>query len=358
MFGIFRLALSLLVVVFHLTNRHMLGWYSVYAFYTLSGFLMTLVITKKYNLSPGGLADFATNRFLRIYPPYLVMVVCGIVMLQFPSLSERAATLTTGDLGMPVGARGWFENTCIWGWSMRTPKLVPQAWTIFRELFFCVLIFFPLARYRWLTLAWFATGVVYALSHVVRGVGLMEVYNTFQNAAICYGAGCSLFHFQKQLRGFTRPRVPLLCLLVIAPFTFEAIRPALFKDHSVAPLYINTIFSSYLVLVLASLRGSPRWVEWDRRLGNLSYPIYLCHYHVAVVISACLGWSGASGDRLLWVSFLPIVVFAWGMNRYIEQTIGYGYDQRRSLWSNRWPKTKSSSTPEQATAAQPSSTSS
>ena len=340
MFGTFRLALALVVVVYHLTGRHVIGWYSVYAFYTLSGFLMTLVITKKYMLSPFGLADFATNRFLRIYPPYLFMVACGVVMLQIPSLSQRAATLTTGDLGMPVGARGWFENTLIWGWSMRTPKLVPQAWTIFRELFFCVLIFFPLARYRWLTLAWFTTGVVYALSHVVRGVGLMEVYNTFQNAAICYGAGCCLFHFQKQLRGFTRPGVPLIGLLVIAPFIFEAIRPALFKDHSVAPLYINTIFSSYLVLVLAGLRGTPRWVEWDRRLGNLSYPIYLCHYHVAVVIAACMGWSGASNDRLLWASFLPIVAFAWIMNRYIEQTIGYGYDQRRPLWSNRWQQTK------------------
>ena len=355
MFGTFRLALALLVVDFHLTGRHVIGWYSVYAFYTLSGFLMTLVITKKYTLSSAGLTDFATNRFLRIYPPYLVMVCCGVIMLQFPTLSQRAEALTQGDLGIPVGVQGWFENIFIWGWHMRTPKLVPQAWTIFRELFFCVLIFFPFARYRWLTLAWFVTGVVYALSHVVRDVALMEVYTTFQNAAICYGAGCCLFHFQKQLCAFTRPRIPLLCTLMVAPFVFEAIRPALFKDHAVAPLYINTVFSSYLVLVLASLRGTPRWVEWDRRLGNLSYPIYLCHYHVAVVTAACLGWSGASEDQLLWASFLPILAVSWIINRYIEQTIGYGYDQRRPLWSSRWPQRKSQSASEQAAASQPTS---
>ena len=355
MFGMFRLALALVVVVFHLTNRHVIGLYSVYAFYTLSGFLMTLVITKKYTLSPAGLADFATNRFLRIYPPYLVMVLVTVALLQFPLFSQRAATLTTGELSMPIGLRGWFENIFIWGWNMRTPKMVPQAWTIFRELFFCCLIFFPFARYRWLTLGWFAVGVTYALSNVVRGVGLMEVYNTFQNAAICYGAGCSIFHFQKQLRVLTRPRLPLLCLLLTAPFVFEAIRPSLFQDHSVVPLYINTIFSSYLVLVLAGLRGSPRWVEWDRRLGNLSYPIYLCHYHVAVVSAAVLGWTGASEDRLLWVSFLPILAVAWVMNRYVEQTIGYGYDQRRPLWSSRWPLTKSTSASEQAAASQPTS---
>ena len=355
MFGIFRLALALIVVVFHLTDRHLIGWYSVYAFYTLSGFLMTLVITKKYTLSPVGLADFAANRFLRIYPPYLVMGVCTVALLQFPFLSQRATTLTTGELSMPVGLRGWIENICIWGWNMHTPKMVPQAWTIFRELFFCCLIFFPFARYRWLTLGGFAVGVTYALSNVVRGVGLMEVYNTFQNAAICYGAGCCLFHFQKQLRGFTRPRIPLLCLLLIAPFVFEAIRPTLFEDHSVVPLYINTIFSSYLVLILAGLRGSPRWVEWDRRLGNLSYPIYLCHYHVAVMTAAVLGWTGASEDRLLWASFLPILAFAWVMNRYVEQTIGYGYDQRRQLWSTRWPQAKAKGLVSPETASQSAS---
>ena len=234
----------------------------------------------------------------------------------------------------------WIENICIWGWRMRSAKLVPQAWTIFRELFFCVLIFFPFARYRWLTLGWLAAGVLYALSNVVRGVTLMEVYTTFQNAAICYGAGCCLFHFQKPLRALTRPRLPLLCLLGLAPFGFEAIRPRLFADNALLPLYLNTIFSSYLVLVLAGLRSSPRWTEWDRRLGNLSYPIYLCHYHVAIMVAAAFGWSGQSSDALLWASALPILAFAWLMNRYVEQTIGYGYDQRRQLWSERWPKAR------------------
>ena len=281
------------------------------------------------------------------------MAACAVVLLQFPALRKAGETLTKDDLGMPVGPIGWFENLCIWGWHMRTPKLVPQAWTIFRELFFCVLIFFPFARYRWLTLGWFCAGVTYALSTVVRGITLMEVYTTFQNAAICYGAGCCLFHFKKQLRVLTQPRTPLLCLLIVAPFAFELIRPALFTDHSVAPLYINTLFSSYLVLLLADLPGSPRWVEWDRRLGNLSYPIYLCHYHVAVVVAVTLGWSGASNDRLLWTSFLPILAFAWVMNRYVEQTIGYGYDQRRPLWASRWAKTKPTDVAGPAGASQP-----
>ncbi len=333
MFGIYRLALALMVVVFHLSDHHPAGWYSVYAFYTLSGFLMTLVITKKYAATPAGVADFAVNRALRIYPPYLAMVAITVVMLQFPGLSARARQLA--DIGMPEGPAKWFENIFIWGWRMRDPMLVPQAWTIFRELFFCVLIFFPFARYRWLALAWFAGGLGYAGFVAAGDRPLVEIYTNFPNAGLCYAAGCCLFHFKRTLRPLSRPLVPLLVLTIIAPFVLEAVRPRFFTHGSVAPLYLNAFFSAYLVMLLSTIRGTPDWADLDRRLGNLSYPIYLCHYHVAVAVAALLGWPMTRSDNLLVACALPTLAVAWLLNRWIERTIGYGFDQRRRPWSSR-----------------------
>jgi peptidoglycan/LPS O-acetylase OafA/YrhL len=351
MFGFFRFALSLLVVGYHLAGIHLVGWYSVYAFYTLSGFLMTLVITKKYALNPAGIADFVTNRFLRIYPPYLIVLASTWLLLQFPAFTQRANALSQGDLDIPTDTINWLENLCIWGWHLRSVKLVPQAWTIFRELFFCVLIFFPFARYRWLTLGWFAVGLAYGLANILRGIPLIEVYNSFANAAISYGAGCCLFHFQKNLRVLTRPKIPILSALIVAPLIFEFARPTLFTANSVVPLYLNALFSSYLVLVLANLRGSARWIDWDRRFGNLSYPIYLCHYFVPITLATVLGWSGEESSQLLWVSLPPIFAVAWLINRYVEQTIGYGYDQRRQTWALRWAKNKQSGAADSAVAS-------
>ena len=50
-------------------------------FFVLSGFLMSLVLTKKYGFSPSGLKDYAQNRFLRIYPSYIFSVILGIGVL-------------------------------------------------------------------------------------------------------------------------------------------------------------------------------------------------------------------------------------------------------------------------------------
>ena len=333
MFGIFRLGLALLVLIYHLAGYHFAGWYSVYAFYALSGFLMTLVIVKKYELSVTGTANFAVNRALRIYPPYLLVVLTSLILLQIPPLADNARQLVRSpDIGMPQGPMGWLENLFIWGWHMRDPKLVPQMWTVFRELFYCGLIFLVFARYRWLALAWFAGSAVLAVSNLARGAQFLEVYTSFQMASLAYSAGCCLYHFRPHLRRFTRPLVPLICLVSVLPFALEAIRPRFFSDTSLIPFYWNIALSTYLVLLLSCLKGSLRMRALDQYLGNLSYPVYLCHFNVAVVVATAAGWPAAAGNRLLFASLIPILVCSWAINRYVEQKLGYGYDQRRQPW--------------------------
>jgi peptidoglycan/LPS O-acetylase OafA/YrhL len=330
MFGIFRFALALLVVIYHLSDHHVAGWYSVYAFYVLSGFLMTLVIAKKYRLTATGIGNFTLNRVLRIYPPYLAVVAATLLVLQIPSLAERARELY--DIAIPRGSLAWFENLFIWGWHRQDPKLVPQVWTVFRELSYCVLLFFPFARFRWLTLAWLAGSLVYAATTVVRGLALLDVYTTFSAASLAYSMGACLYHFHGSLRRITHPLGPLICLAAIAPFAFEAIRPQWFAHTSVIPLYVNLGLSTWLVLLLSGLNGPLQWQRIDRYLGNLSYPVYLWHGIVPVVVVWMCQWPAVPSNRLLWVSLLPIMVCAWAMNRWVEQTVGYGYDKRHQPW--------------------------
>jgi peptidoglycan/LPS O-acetylase OafA/YrhL len=47
---------------------------AVFAFYTLSGYLMTRVLNERYGFTAAGTAAFALNRVLRLWPVYLV---CG-----------------------------------------------------------------------------------------------------------------------------------------------------------------------------------------------------------------------------------------------------------------------------------------
>lgn len=81
--GTWRFFLSFLVAISHLYGHMIHGpaAYAVWGFFVLSGFLMSLVLTKKYGFSPSGLKDYAQNRFLRIYPSYIFSVILGIGVL-------------------------------------------------------------------------------------------------------------------------------------------------------------------------------------------------------------------------------------------------------------------------------------
>jgi len=75
--GTFRFLLALGVLVSHVGPiPHFYppsGTTSVQAFFVVSGFYMALVLTEKYT-RPNQISLFLTNRFLRIYPPYLLIL--------------------------------------------------------------------------------------------------------------------------------------------------------------------------------------------------------------------------------------------------------------------------------------------
>lgn len=356
MFGVFRLALAWEVVVYHLSGHHPVGWYSVYAFYALSGYLMTLVTTKKYPLSRGGAVNFGINRALRIYPPYLAMAGLGFALLCAPSLYPISQRLvTTPPMGLPSGASSWLSDLFIVGWHMPVPKLVPQVWSVYREIFYCSLIFLVLGRDRRISLAWFAASVAYIAYAIVRGYPLFAVYNSFQTASFSYSAGACIYHYRKELAVFRRALYPQLALAIGLPFALEAVRPHFFAEDAAMPFYLNNLFSAYLVLLLSGLKSTPRSFARDQYIGNLAYPLYLCHFNVAILVASILGWSGGASDRLLLACVIPVSACAWLLNKYVERTIGYGYDKRRQ--ERRKDRLRAAPLPAALPAANPGSSS-
>ena len=330
MFGVFRLALAWEVVVYHLSGRHPVGWYSVYAFYALSGYLMTLVTTKKYPLNAGGGINFLLNRALRIYPPYLAMAALSFALLCVPALYPISQRLvTTPPIGLPHGFSSWFSDVFILGWHMPVPKLVPQVWSVYREIFYCSAIFLVLGRDRRISLVWFALSTAYIGYALTRGFHLFDVYNSFQTASFSYSAGACIYHYRRELAVLREPLYPQLILAAALPFALEAVRPRFFGEDSPVPFFLNNLFSAYMVLLLSGLKSTPRSFALDQYIGNLAYPLYLCHFNVGMVVAAMLGWSGEASDRMLLACLAPVCVCAWLVNKYVERTIGYGYDKRR-----------------------------
>src|SRR5260221_14780352 len=76
MIEVSRYILALVVTLTHLQPLGVgrPGQISVFAFYTLSGYLMTRVLNERYGFSTRGTAVFLLNRVLRLWPAYLVIM--------------------------------------------------------------------------------------------------------------------------------------------------------------------------------------------------------------------------------------------------------------------------------------------
>ena len=64
------------------------AWQSVFAFYTLSGFLMTRVLHERYGFSLTGILAFAANRILRLWPAYLIILAITLLAIVLTDVSS------------------------------------------------------------------------------------------------------------------------------------------------------------------------------------------------------------------------------------------------------------------------------
>ena len=148
MFGVLRFTLAALVVFSHFTGLLQSGWLAVQAFFVLSGFLITGVVTQVYGQNVKGFSRFVAARFLRLYPAYWCLLLVGVVSLAL--VPEAGAGALLPSLGMPDQIGGWLANL-----SMIYPAVFPgdiqprissPSWSLTIELFYYVLIGAGLTR--------------------------------------------------------------------------------------------------------------------------------------------------------------------------------------------------------------------
>ena len=109
MFGAFRFGLALLVVAGHLRQPIWLGAWAVFAFYTISGYLMCLVLNERYGFSRRGFGAYALNRLLRIHPPY--WLACAATLGVMLVAGEATTRNFWGPWELPTSAAEWGGGT-------------------------------------------------------------------------------------------------------------------------------------------------------------------------------------------------------------------------------------------------------
>ena len=299
MFGTFRFALALAVVLGHLWLPDYVGHYAVFAFYILSGYLITRVVNNVYGFTPGGLARFALNRALRIYPSYLAAMALSVAMIVL--IGHTPAAYLNTALEVPQSATGWLENLTLLGLDSWSPaRLVPPAWALAVELTFYALIAAGLGRSRTTSLTWACSSLVLTAYWIGGETPYVERYPTLLAGSLPFSIGSAL-HFI----GPTRSPAYLSLALVSMSFLANlALAPRI--GPLVASFYASLVLSALMICMLAPVRPAPRLRKIDDLLGGLSYPIYLLHWQAGTL--AWLIFGAPRDSWLLFIATVPLLI--------------------------------------------------
>jgi peptidoglycan/LPS O-acetylase OafA/YrhL len=317
--GTWRFLLAALVAISHLWEDMIHGpaAYAVWGFFILSGYLMTYVLSFKYGTSKTGLRDYAFNRFLRIYPAYVVALAAGaITIYTLPRMGIQPSVLNPQFI-RPHTLLEWLTNLFLL--PISTPGLfVPVAGALAVEVGAYALM--PLMANK-KSAAWLGFILSTALN-VKYGFGLDsfgERYSSFLTCFMAFSAGALLCQYNDALESLRAPRLSIVVWCVHCsvwlwlpywPWTYG--------------LYVSLLLSAWVVLSLAPIEQN--WL--DQRLGDLSYPVYLFHTTAAIWLVAA-GMQIRSFDFFL-VSFIITVGVSWIVLKFVDLPLA-GLKRKRVL---------------------------
>ena len=349
--GLLRTLLALDVLLTHVGSPIIFfgGQIDVQLFYVISGFLISYILVERKSYASIG--NFYLNRYLRLYPIYLVVAsftLFVIVLASFGLVPDCSFFEFPKNAPFVANALLIFTNITLFfqDWTMffavennqllfsadfaksqvvlYRSLLVPQAWTLGVELSFYLIAPFVITRKRVLI---FFLGVSIAIRMYLIFSGLATrvpwSFRFFPSELTFFLLGALshqiLLPFYRRL--ISKEKIGIFANLS----TFAIIFTAISFWHIPIAQDIKTLllFGFFVVLLplifLFEFKG-----EWDKKIGGLSYPIYISHLLVIYLVVAGLEKFGIDNTILKTIfSGLLTILFSILLNRFIGVPIEF-----------------------------------
>lgn len=329
MFGILRTLLACMVLFGHLTDQWQIGTYAVFAFYVISGYLMTVIMHESYGYSMQGRKHFATNRFLRLYPSYWAVLIISVAVLFF--VGAEFAGRYNDLIVLPASFREWasvFSMLYIAEFPNKVaPNLAPTTWAITVELFFYLLICLGLSKTKLRTMIWLLASFAYVVYCQVTQAPWPYKYFPIPAASLPFAIGAFIY-FRKR-EGY----LSISESWVTAPLTLtvllvgNAIATLIYPYYFQTGFYVSFFISILLCYELAMQRKWPGLnAKCDKIIGDYSYPIYLMHWQIGLLASFLLfdqpiKTASAEGYTVALVSLLLCLLLSTLIIRFIDKPL-------------------------------------
>jgi len=326
MFGTYRTLLATMVIFLHLGGVPVIGAYAVFGFYILSGYLMTLIMQKNYGYTKKGITKYALNRFLRVYPIYWSACILSLVVIII--FGGKFVEAYHSAMIVPNDIKSIVKNIFLFFPSQSGSRLTPPAWALTVELFFYICIGLGMSKTKKITVAWFVISIVYTIVVNINGMSWEYKYFLISAASLPFSTGAMIFHFRAELPSIIekligRTYTPYLLILALLSNWELGFKMGTLRDFS---FYINFIICAIILISLSERKELPLISrKFDSMMGDFSYPIYLIHYQVGLLVLVSInafGYELKRPDIALSLISIPVIfLFAWLVSKYMERPV-------------------------------------
>jgi peptidoglycan/LPS O-acetylase OafA/YrhL len=333
--GTLRTIFAISVVLSHVWPAPVFvgGQNAVQLFYVISGFLISFVLVESKTYS--NTRDFYFNRYLRLYPIYFaiaVLTLCtrgsaffAVYKLAPPSADTLLVLSNALLLGqdwvmfaavknnaMIFATNFWSSDVILW-----PGLLVPQAWSLGVELTFYLIAPFVLPKRHVIYFLLFSSLVcrAYLIWIDIGGIDPWS-YRFFPTELALFLFGVLshqvLLPIVKRLL-LRKPyiRMPEVATAILVAFSLTYDRLAVPEPYKEMILLVSFVALIPFVFIFQQRYRFDSWI------GNLSYPIYICH----MLVIECMRYAIIGKIQLLdfhfaisAVSVFVSIVFAIALN--------------------------------------------
>jgi len=241
---------------------------AVQSFFVISGFYMSLILNEKYIEKSKSYFLFMSNRILRLYPIYwIVLLIASIIFIPhlLPMSILNFALLMGKQIFIFVDPKYFISP------GNGSFIFIPPAWTLGIEMLFYIIAPFFVKSKKKLAL-------LFGISLVLK---LFFNYSAISENLIFFTLGALSYQIYNLIKTKNFHHLLIIKILSVLFFLFVFIPAIAFiKNNNINYLIQNLYSIIYFPLFTLSipimfLTFSKSRI--DRLIGDFSYPLYICH---------------------------------------------------------------------------------